>query len=965
MIALSKPGASFPSWGLSVSATAPGPSGRAHRPAWHWSLRRLARLSTLAEHEPALFPASLPARDVAPRLRHCIFQLRGALRGKRIEPAPFVRECREALRELHAALVHREQQLAWSPPPHQATPTRSPWMQLTVLNLRDEVLRQIDLTCALLERINSTTSGRDTNTRLLRDDEPDVQRVFDTGLARRYAAVMKDERIKVLQLENRVLFTGPMKAGKTTTINAIVGSDILPTREEAMTAVPTLVKNTQGRTTPMLRLKEAERLNEFVARLREARVPPSAVSAGARASLAAIGRGEVHFVELLEGLEPIGQALTVLNDALRIAHACDLAEEMLELFAKSQDALPAVEVQFSNLGGLLEPGDLGRLVLVDSPGPNEARLSGRLVDIVNAQLDRCSALVLVNNYTVMGAKADEEMTLLVKHYLERSNRTKNIILLNKYDAASGKSRPLEQMRKDLSGEFSCISEENVFAVSSVMAAKATFADKQLRASGRIDDKALRDEFGRLAFGASYKPSAPRFDQPERWLEMVPCVWELSFFDAIPVAHNEARAPEPDEATFVSRMREASRRAASRCMESALDELTRHNRIVQAFLGVRGKLNEREIEGLKPLISALNADIAKIASAQTLVDQRLNEAFALLIADFDKSAATWIDYVDGQIKRYFEGTILDALIAKATGSVSLFDTIRTIFGLASVGEKAEVETRERALRKRPELARDAQVLYAQGKMKFDDEAQALRFQVKVNEAINTFSVDVVKNILDEQAYVMTEVQLQVNKLVETNLGATLKSAQEKLGVAFGAALALGKMDGDTFKQISLEGKSRQAEHVRGKTPAIAYRDKEGFFNWMARGVGGFLNVLGGDSKMGQQAIAIERDIIIIDKAALKNLHLQALLDFQKELKAQVRTHLDSNVRNMAFAHFKAVVEYIEKYRNVIDDNLRDHTLSVEERNALMLRVEELREVVEQLLLDAIDAEKAITSLGADA
>lgn len=47
---------------------------------------------------------------------------------------------------------------------------------------------------------------------------------------------------------------GTMKAGKSTTINAIVGMEILPNRETAMTTLPTLIRNKHGQVQPVLKI---------------------------------------------------------------------------------------------------------------------------------------------------------------------------------------------------------------------------------------------------------------------------------------------------------------------------------------------------------------------------------------------------------------------------------------------------------------------------------------------------------------------------------------------------------------------------------------------------------------------------------------------------------------------------------------------------------------------------------------
>jgi len=56
---------------------------------------------------------------------------------------------------------------------------------------------------------------------------------------------------------------GTMKAGKSTTINAIVGREIMPNRNRPMTALPTLIRHVPGRVQPLPRLQKVQPLNDL------------------------------------------------------------------------------------------------------------------------------------------------------------------------------------------------------------------------------------------------------------------------------------------------------------------------------------------------------------------------------------------------------------------------------------------------------------------------------------------------------------------------------------------------------------------------------------------------------------------------------------------------------------------------------------------------------------------------------
>ncbi len=70
-----------------------------------------------------------------------------------------------------------------------------------------------------------------------------------------HAKSIENEITKVKNLELRMAIAAPMKAGKSTIINAIVGQDILPSRNAAMTTLPTEIVFSKDVTEPKLKLR--------------------------------------------------------------------------------------------------------------------------------------------------------------------------------------------------------------------------------------------------------------------------------------------------------------------------------------------------------------------------------------------------------------------------------------------------------------------------------------------------------------------------------------------------------------------------------------------------------------------------------------------------------------------------------------------------------------------------------------
>ncbi|CAF1191906.1 unnamed protein product [Rotaria sordida] len=70
-----------------------------------------------------------------------------------------------------------------------------------------------------------------------------------------YCNFFRDEIESVEKLELRMAIVGTMKAGKSTILNAIIGYDLLPSRNTAMTTLPTEILFSQHSKEPQLILK--------------------------------------------------------------------------------------------------------------------------------------------------------------------------------------------------------------------------------------------------------------------------------------------------------------------------------------------------------------------------------------------------------------------------------------------------------------------------------------------------------------------------------------------------------------------------------------------------------------------------------------------------------------------------------------------------------------------------------------
>src|SRR5690625_4111111 len=106
--------------------------------------------------------------------------------------------------------------------------------QAVIEATRNEVLRLLKQQRASIQEVLQTDG-------LLKSEQEDKQR---RNLSREEAEfllkALDEEAKKVERLEMTLAVIGTMKAGKSTTINALVGARVLPARNQPMTTLPTL-----------------------------------------------------------------------------------------------------------------------------------------------------------------------------------------------------------------------------------------------------------------------------------------------------------------------------------------------------------------------------------------------------------------------------------------------------------------------------------------------------------------------------------------------------------------------------------------------------------------------------------------------------------------------------------------------------------------------------------------------------
>ena len=148
-----------------------------------------------------------------------------------------------------------------------------------------------------------------------------------------------------------ITVVGTMKAGKSTLINAIVGQEILPNRNSAMTTLPTLIKHNPSQRMPVLFFDKQQQIEiQRLIKVAQQKIQTPTYAGKVEASLQDIAKkvmADLSFQTSYQGKEEIFKFLYELNDLVRLLHKLDEPFPYEEYIKNNQ--WPRIEVAFANL----------------------------------------------------------------------------------------------------------------------------------------------------------------------------------------------------------------------------------------------------------------------------------------------------------------------------------------------------------------------------------------------------------------------------------------------------------------------------------------------------------------------------------------------------------------------------------------------------------------------------------------
>ncbi|NER99402.1 MAG: dynamin family protein, partial [Symploca sp. SIO1B1] len=261
--------------------------------------------------------------------------------------------------------------------------------------------------------------------------------------------------------------------------------------------------------------------------------------------------------------------------------------------------VPYIETNFWRFQGTQQSERLGNLVIVDTPGPNEAGENLRLTAVVAEQLRKSSIVLIVLDFTQLNNKAAEEVKKQVQPVIELLGKENLYVLVNKADQRRKGDMTPEQVKEFVFADLG-LSEssdtDRVFEVSAIRAfSAATFMlELQQRPGIAIADMETAEALAQEALGARWEAKL-RKASIEDLQEEADYLWEESGFK-----------PLLDKA--INALMES---AAPRTMRSALNLCRNRLLELQDDLGLRSKAFYEQAEKLQNEVDALDADLSHL------------------------------------------------------------------------------------------------------------------------------------------------------------------------------------------------------------------------------------------------------------------------------------------------------------------------------------------------------------------
>ena len=727
------------------------------------------------------------------------------------------------------------------------------------------------------------------------ETEKIVQQALTINKNEEFKRILENEGDKLKNLEFIISIVGTVKAGKSTTINAIVGQEILPNRAYPMTTLPTLVTHKKGQVEPKLTMPKYETLNKFLNQVREKLKKDSngefSKDSHGKEIIKTISDKNLRFKEIYQGKDNIYIFLQTLNDLMRLAKDIKLTPPYKE-FEKINE-LPRIEIEFYYLNHLEDMSNT-RLSLLDTPGPDEFGHSEELKNIFRTQLKQSSAIMLVMNYTVINNEGAGKTREEVKEIRNLIKDEHLFVLVNKFDEKTSKDPDYENTKQNISKSMfdSKLKVENIFPISARLAYLVNIARRELSLKGKIN-KTIPwvEDFGDKILGRKWENQIENITEIE---EACDEAWKDSYFK------------KPLDKIIIH----GYSNSAFESLGGILHKIEEINRILSnTFKARESSLNE-DIQKLKQNIENLKKDIENIGIVSRDLDEKIKNKLKDMESNIDEKEKKILGKAKSQI-----GEIYDDRESN------------------QINERKKIEERRKELKANQPLnnigANILALLHHKDNNKSsknsDIETKQLEekgiLEFKNSDAAKLFIRDLTDNLSENVNKIFNELDNMINstkdefipslnKDIEKSIGSIIVKIKEKVGENIEIRIPTLKIDKNKLKLDYFEEAIENGKKYNPKK-----REQSGAFGWLKRKVDFFDANWGYDDGYD--------DIFKISKGNIDKNVDKAFQNVSSEIQTIINDLFKNQIEKEIKESVSNLIQEIELYR--------EEMISVEKKN----------------------------------
>lgn len=562
-----------------------------------------------------------------------------------------------------------------------------------------------------------------------------AQKSFNFKEAKESIKELENELDKLETMETVIAVVGTMKAGKSTTINAIVGKEILPNRNDPMTTLPTLIRNKHGQAEPILTLNNTQPLTDLTKEISEKLIDIKNKSAltetnpsmygtkdGKELIALLIKDHQYNFQASYQGQDAIFKFLKHLNDVTRLAKELQLSvDAVYESYQETKD-LPVIEVEFCHLQAM-EKSAKGNLSILDTPGPNEFGQSEALKNVFLHQLKRATAVMLVIDYTQMRSEAESGVREQIDEIKEQLGKERLSVLVNKFDNSNSTAMQKEDVQEyvanTLMGDSSL--KQRIFPVSAYRAYLANRTLNYLTTENKLPtviegQKSWFTDFGEKALGELWDTFCSDINMVTKAANSS---WEKSFFQ------------EPLDNVI----KDSHANAARFCVAAAVAKLECIQEVFSNTVTIRHTALDKEIIKIQQAIDVLAENIRNLESLKDEIQDTFDKGIVKFKADLDIELKVYNDFLTSFFAEFFEQALNKA---EKKLTIEADNDFKEAQRKKKLTERWELERtsdeKKELLVKIQGILKEYQKTKELGVIKFFDEKDANAFLKTINEEL---------------------------------------------------------------------------------------------------------------------------------------------------------------------------------------------------------------------------------------